>query len=317
MKYIVTYGRELSGLTPSFAAFKRLDTMADVVPQPAIVEIPGTGSYVFDYDPAVSDPDIFFQVDGGAVLAESIRYQVGVISPSDVFLDKKITDLDTAIAAVDAKVTDVVPTLQGGNEVTLSDLADTLGPRPGGEGQSTVFQEIGNLQTSCTDVAAVLSATGAVVDGIAERQGLPNDSPQAETEFGRMAAILDQGGGSGGSGNVGAPTDAPGAATLFGKLYETRDQIKAKTDLIPGDFSVRMDELKNNVVRLLGLSKENSVLDQTVFDPKNNLTSGRLRIFASKADAVNGVNPVAVYTITATYVAGTTNIQTYSMVRDS
>lgn len=317
MKYIVTYGRELSGLTPSFAAFKRLDTMADVVPQPAIVEIPGTGSYVFDYDPSAITWDIFFQVDGGPVLAESIRYQVGVVSPSDVFLDKKITEVDTAIAAVDAKVTDVVPQLQGGDNVTLTDLANAIGPRPGGEGIGTLFGEIAALQTACGDVSGVLSATSGVVDGIAERQGLPNDSPQAETEFGRMAAILDQGGGGGGTGNVGAPTDASGASTLFGKLYEARDQIKAKTDLIPGDFSVRMDELKNNVVRLLGLSKENSVLDQTVFDPKNNLTSGRLRIFASKADAVNGVNPVAVYTITATYVAGTTNIQTYQMVRDS
>lgn len=155
-----------------------------------------------------------------------------------------------------------------------------------------------------------------VVEGISNKQGVPTDTAAVDTEFGRLAAILDMGAG-GGSANVGAPTDAVGASTLFGKLYETRDLIKARTDLIPVDFVARLDELKTNVTRLLGLNKENSVLDQTLFDARNNLTSGRLRLFATKADANNQVGPTAVYTITAEYVSGTSNIQSYKMVRDS
>jgi hypothetical protein len=155
-----------------------------------------------------------------------------------------------------------------------------------------------------------------VVENILSQQGTPVDASDVNTEFGRLAAIIEMGVG-GGSPNVGAPTDAVGASTLFGKLYEARDLIKAKTDLIPADFVARLDETKTNVTRLLGLTKENSVLDQTEFDARNNLTSGRMRTFGSKADADNLVSPTATYTITAEYMAGTSNIQSYKMVRDS
>jgi hypothetical protein len=154
------------------------------------------------------------------------------------------------------------------------------------------------------------------VGDILSQQGTPSDLAAVNTEFGRFAAVLDMGGG-GGSPNVGASTDAVGANTLFGKLYETRDLITAKTGLIPADFVARLDEAKSNVTRLLGLTKENSVLDQTVFDPRNNLISARMRVFGSKSDTTNLVNPTATYTITAEYISGTSNIQSYRMVRDA
>ncbi len=66
--------------------------------------------------------------------------------------------------------------------------------------------------------------------------------------------------------------------------------------------------------RALGLMHENSYLDQTIFDGSNNMTSGRFRIYDSKANAlaagVTGL--VATYTITASYVGE--NVQTYSVV---
>src|SRR5690606_5047671 len=101
---IITFSKELSGLTPSFAVFMRLDTMAPVAPQPSIAEIGDSGSYLFSYDPLSIGQDIFFQVDGGAHLAIGIRYQVGVISPSDVFLDKKVTEVDASVGALTAEV---------------------------------------------------------------------------------------------------------------------------------------------------------------------------------------------------------------------
>lgn len=247
MKYIVSFGKINSGLTPLITVFVRLDTMEDLTP-PSVTEIAATGAYVFDYTPIAGGVDIFFQVDGGLGLNGDNRYREGVISSADTALDQ------------------LVP----------------------------------------------------AVDGIATRQGLPADPTDANTEFGRLAAILDMGPGGGGSDpNVGASTDAVGAPTVFGKIYEARDAITARTNLIPVDFGTRMDELKANITRLLGLTKENSVLDQTVFDARNNLTSARVRLFASKTDAVNMVNPTATYTVTASYVAGTSNIQAYSMVRDS
>lgn len=66
--------------------------------------------------------------------------------------------------------------------------------------------------------------------------------------------------------------------------------------------------------RALGLMKENAVLDNTLFDAMNNMTAARLRIYASKADAVNKVSPLQTYTIEASYVPETNNLATYQMV---
>jgi hypothetical protein len=181
MRYIVSFGPDQVGLTPSIAIFKRLDTLADVPGAPTVTEIPGSGAYQFEWNPQQGDPDIFFQVDGGPSIDGAGRYQEGVVSPEDVYLEA----------------------------------------------------------------------------------------------------------------------------------------VKTKTDQIPNDLTSRLNAMQANIIRLLGLTKENSVLDQTTFDSRNNLTGGRLRIFGSKSDAQAGVSPLAVYTIAATYAEGTANILTYSMVRDA
>jgi hypothetical protein len=97
-------------------------------------------------------------------------------------------------------------------------------------------------------------------------------------------------------------------------VQATLDSVEDRTSLIPADFDSRMDELRDRTARLLGLTKENAVLDDTIFDAQNNMTSGRFRIFASKADAVARLNPIAIYTIEASYVQGTNNLSSYQMV---
>lgn len=89
----------------------------------------------------------------------------------------------------------------------------------------------------------------------------------------------------------------------------TGTAIKAKTDLIPSDFS---DQLS----RMLGQLHENSVLDTTTFDTNNNMTSGRLRLYSSKAnaEAAGGTGLLATYTITATYSG--VQLATYTVVKD-
>lgn len=68
------------------------------------------------------------------------------------------------------------------------------------------------------------------------------------------------------------------------------------------------------LTRALGLMHENSVMDQTTFDGSNNLTSGRLRIYNSKANALAAglTGLLNTYTITASYIGE--NVQTYTVV---
>jgi len=270
MRYIVNFGQGYVGLTPTFSAFVDLDTLTPVDPgsYPTITEIPGTGSYFFEYtyggEGDTSGHEYFFQIDGGLVVPADRRYQSGVVGPTDSMLDAPISE----------------------------------------------------VAATATNIEGVVTAMDPVLSGIAALQGQPTDLSSVDTEFGRLNAIIEAQE-AGGTTNIGTPADVSGTDSLFGKIYEARDAIKAKTDLIPADFTARLNELKSNMTRMLGLVKENSVLDQTIFDVKNNLTSGRLRIFGSKSDAQNGINPVAAYTITATYTPGTNNLQSYQMVRDS
>lgn len=70
----------------------------------------------------------------------------------------------------------------------------------------------------------------------------------------------------------------------------------------------------DRMTRAMGLMHENSVLDQTVFDGQNNLTSSRLRIYDSKANAVaaGATGLLETYTITATHAGKL--LQTYKVV---
>jgi hypothetical protein len=75
-----------------------------------------------------------------------------------------------------------------------------------------------------------------------------------------------------------------------------------------------MTGLKDDIARILGLTKENSVMDQTAFvEGTSNLRQARVQIFASSADAMARSNPIAIYQITATWSGQ--NIQTFTQTR--
>lgn len=82
-------------------------------------------------------------------------------------------------------------------------------------------------------------------------------------------------------------------------------------------LSTSLNQFFPMLSRMLGLVHENSVLDQTSFDDHNNLIDGRLRIYPSKNDLLQGTNVVATYRIAASYFENTSNVQEYKMTLES
>jgi len=91
---------------------------------------------------------------------------------------------------------------------------------------------------------------------------------------------------------------------------------------IDADYEKTMDDIdvstvKANIIRLLGLVQENTVIDQQVYDLQSNLTGARIRTYNSKSNAtaagVTGL--VASYTMTAVYSSN--KLVDYKVVRDS
>ena len=67
------------GLTPTFVFYKNAATLVDITP-PANHELAG-GVYYFD--PTVGDPEIVFQIDGGASLPTDQRYVSSSLVPRE------------------------------------------------------------------------------------------------------------------------------------------------------------------------------------------------------------------------------------------
>jgi hypothetical protein len=67
--------------------------------------------------------------------------------------------------------------------------------------------------------------------------------------------------------------------------------------LVDGSFGYIINEINNNLKRVLGLMHENIFIDQTVYDEHGNLQSARVRIY-SQSSSVGGDNDViGTYTI--------------------
>lgn len=129
--------------------------------------------------------------------------------------------------------------------------------------------------------------------------------------------------------NAATASGAPSAATvasavwnealaghaLGGSTGKKLSDAALTTDVTTSETNITTG-LGPKLDRALGLMHENSVLDQTIYDGSNNLTSGRLRTYDSKtnAQAAGVTGLVATYTITATYVGE--NVQTYTVVRE-
>lgn len=83
-RYLLRFRHTDVGLTPTFTRYARFDTLAAIVPQPTIYEL-GNGDYYFDVQWLTAlDPDITFEVDGGASIpTEEVRYISDVLSVRD------------------------------------------------------------------------------------------------------------------------------------------------------------------------------------------------------------------------------------------
>lgn len=107
-----------------------------------------------------------------------------------------------------------------------------------------------------------------------------------------------------------------GYYSLVGQFYFdsmfTADAGYEKT----GDL-VDVSTIKSNILRILGLQHENTVVDQQVYDVDQNLISARVRCYDSKANALSaGATGLRfTYTVTAEYSGGL--LSNYTMVRDS
>jgi hypothetical protein len=88
------------------------------------------------------------------------------------------------------------------------------------------------------------------------------------------------------------------------------------------DSETVLDNIQQMLLRILGLSQENTFRDNTVFDACGQLLGARIRIFDSKANceaATDGGSEttglIATYTMVAEF-EGTNKLKTYRVVRE-
>jgi hypothetical protein len=90
----------------------------------------------------------------------------------------------------------------------------------------------------------------------------------------------------------------------------------------PADYDLESEGVevssdKTNVLRILGLLHENTVFDQQVYDMNSNLSSGRLRVYDSKTNAISSglTGLLFTYTVLASYSGG--QLTRYLITRES
>ena len=69
--------------------------------------------------------------------------------------------------------------------------------------------------------------------------------------------------------------------------------------LTVGSFGYVLNEVNNDLKRVLGLLHENIFIDNPVYDAGNNLTSARVRIYSTAGSVGTSNNVIGTYTITA------------------
>lgn len=83
-RYKLRFRHTDTGLSPVFLRYSNFATLAAIIPPPALYEI-GGGDYYFEVIwLTATDPDIDFEVDGGASIpTEEVRYVSDVLSVRD------------------------------------------------------------------------------------------------------------------------------------------------------------------------------------------------------------------------------------------
>lgn len=260
MKYIVEFGRAATGLVPVMDTFVRLDTMTPL-PLPPIVEIPGTGAYYFDYVFADgSTHDVYFSVDsrspdlGG--VGEDSRYRSGVLSPSDTFLDKKVSAVgqqdQTAVLVAIAAARD---SIKGANSRDLSQVAlktDALPNDPASQVSvnTKVDQAVTAVQGSITNArSTIMGAPGQNIQSVYDKvANIPVDiASQATTNASIAAARAELDGRIDAAKaeietNLGAAVESS-RVSIEGQVTDARDSIKGSGNKTLTDIDDRTKNL--------------------------------------------------------------------------
>lgn len=334
-KYFLRFRHSDTGLTPVFSFIKRADTMADVS-APSISPV-GNGTYYFQWTfNTKTDPDIVFEVDGGASIpTEEVRYIGDTISPRDYFLDEPTSQVVTDVwgdstgysAGTKGKRVD-----QSGDPTDTSATATLFGKsllykesvRGDGAGTSNgnsvkqVYDRTGapvgasisaDLQGDTTTITTAITSAQTSIKGSGNKDLTQVDTHvgTAETDIEAAIAVV--------SSSVGGLVSPDNTSILA---------IKAKTDSLPDNMSSLFTAFSDQLLRVLGMLHENSVLDKTTFDPAtNNLTSARFRIYTTRESAVEArrlspsdydTDKMAEYALTADYLGS--NLMRYLVSKE-
>lgn len=339
-RYFIKFRHSDTGLTPTFGYYKRVDTMVDVTP-PVIYEV-ANGTYYFEHTFALStSPEIVFEVDGGASIpTEEVRYVSDTISPKDYYIDEPISQVhddvwddidDRAVGTKGNFLENIGEPADVSSAASLFGKAllykeltrgDAAGASDGNDVKQ-VYSRVGapvGADISADLQGVVTTLDGAITAAVSNLKGAGNkDLTQVDTDVLAAETTLD----GAITASQGVVTAAVVASTTSIKGTPAKDNAQLSTEIaavavsagnVPADLVARLDYLAASTARLLGLSKENSILKNTIFDTQGNLTQGDMAIFNSAADVnTPGATPLATYRITASWVGQ--QVQTYQMVK--
>lgn len=93
----------------------------------------------------------------------------------------------------------------------------------------------------------------------------------------------------------------------------------ATADNSPWDDEIKIvntdfDTINSDLLRLLGLCKENQRISSPVYNSRGLLTSAIIKTYESASDCESDINALATYTVTATYSG--TEMQSYKVVKN-
>jgi hypothetical protein len=260
-RYFLRFRHSDSGLQPGWSYFKYADTTLDVEtndvdtgrtprPHPAIIEL-GGGTYYFDWEHQSADaPDIVFEVDGTtSIPTEEVRYISDTISPRDHYLDEPISQVVRDVWSDERDYSE-------GYAGTTKGAYLTFMGRPVDEYyQDTVFGKIQHI--GLVDIMGAIDNDNSLSGGKSVQEVFNAVGTVTDVVVDAMGGLV--------------PPDNAGIAA-----------IKAKTDLLPNDMGTFLTTITSQMVRVLGMLHENSVLDKIRYDgTTNNLKTARLRTYAN------------------------------------
>ena len=79
-------------------------------------------------------------------------------------------------------------------------------------------------------------------------------------------------------------------------------------------FNNDFDSISTVLTRILGLTQENYLVDNTIYDTEGNMTSSRIRIYDDSVSVGSGSNIMATYSVSASYIGN--QMDKYSVTKD-